>query len=111
MNIVENISNEITASQCEQFNQTPENEELDFTRKTPTPTQKMFPHIIGKTVQAVTENTEAVPVSVAANILSTFGTMVGRPSKQTPKAPVFYIGDSDLHSACLKTEKPLKFVA
>ena len=99
MKVVENIYSEMSASQCEQLiSQTSENEELDFTRKPPTPTQKMFPHIIGKTVQAVTEKTEAVAVSVAANILSTFGTMVGRPSKQTPNAPVFHIGDSDLHS-------------
>ena len=57
----------------------------------------MFPGVIGEIVQAVCSDTEAVPVAVAANILARFSAMIGRPSKQLPDAPVFNIGDSELH--------------
>ena len=97
MSVVESLRKEMPASDVERFNQIQDDEELDFTRNPPTPTPEMFPGIIGDTVEAVTKDTEAVPASVAVNIFSTLGATVGRPSKRTPDAPVFYIGDSDIH--------------
>ena len=72
-------------------------EDLDFTKAPPKAIADMFPGVIGDAVRAVTEKTEAVPVAVAANLIGRIAAMIGRPSKQNPKAPVLYIGDSCLH--------------
>ena len=71
--------------------------EPDFTKSPPVATAGMFPGMIGDIVRDVTTHTEAVPAAVAANIITRFGAMVGRPSKQTPGAPFLYLGDGVIH--------------
>ena len=74
-----------------------EPQDIDFTKAPPKADSSMFPGVIGDAVQAVTENTEAVPVAVAANLIGRIAAMIGRPSKQSPDSPRLYIGDSCLH--------------